>query len=297
MFEPVLPWAILAVITGAMVLARLVALWRVLQAAGRRRGRAALRWGGVTLAVLLLIAAATRPALRGGNHRETTAAAGASLNVFLIVDRSTDVGGTRMTGTRTDIATVFTQYPAARYALVVFESKALLTWPLSDDIWSLRPIIATLRSAQNTSDVDAAAAGTVLRYQLLQAAQQYPGSRNVVLYFGSGAAGSRAAQGDFDLGRGSVAGGAVLGYGRNDAINDPELRRIAGQLGVPYQHRDVGRPFRPELPDTQRDPEDPERVELYWLPAVLAAALLLSEIFLSVREFRRGRIARRDLAT
>lgn len=313
-FQPVLPWAILAVVAGALALARLVALRQVLIAAGGlpgRRSRAVLRWTGVTLAVLLLIAATTRPGFRDDENRKgPTTAAGENLNVFLIVDRSVDSGaedyGTgvaRITGMREDIAALIKQYPAARYALVAFASKASLDWPLSADVWSLRAVIATLGFQQSDGDsgvdVDAAAAGTVLRYQLMQATQQYPGSRNVVLYFGSGAPGSRAPQGDFNLTQGSVNGGAVLGYGRSDAIDEAELRHIAGQLGVTYLHRDPGQPFRPDLPDTPHHigAQASERIELYWLPALLAAGLLLIEIYLSVREFRRGRIARRDLAS
>ncbi len=310
-FQPLLPWAILAVVTGALTLARLVALRQALLSAGRRSGRrhrAVLRWSGVTLAVLLLIAATARPAFRDdGNHRGTTSAAGDNLNVFLIVDRSADsdvedysIAGTdkpRIAGIRDDIAVLIKQYPAARYALVTFASKASLEWPLSEDVWSLRPTIAALRAGQSGSDVNAAAADNVLRYQLMQAAQQYPGSRNVVLYFGSGGPSSRTPQGDIDLTRGSVGGGAVLGYGHGDAINEAVLRHIAGQLNVPYVHRDPGQPFRPGLPVTPQhvQAEAADRIELYWLPALLAAGLLLAEIYLSVREFRRGRIARRDL--
>jgi hypothetical protein len=329
-FQPVLPWAVLAVVTGALAVARLVALRQMLLSnsdssvpqpavaqpassptVGRRRGRAVLRWSGVTLAVLLLIAAATRPGLRDDEtHGGTTAVAGENLNVFLIVDRSVDSGvgdyGTgkpRIAGMRDDIAALIEQYPAARYALVSFASQAALDWPLSEDVWSLRPAIAALSSHQSGPDaefdVNAAAAGNVLRYQLIQAAQQYPGSRNVVLYFGSGAPGSRAPQGDFDLTRKSVDGGAVLGYGRTDAIDEAELRQLAGELDVPYVHRNAGQPFHPDLPATPDGTgmraEAVERIELYWPPALLAAGLLLTEIYLSVREFRRGRIARRDL--
>ena len=120
----------------------------------------------------------------------------------------------------------------------------------------------------------------------------------MVLYFGSGAPGSRVPQGDFNSG--SVDGGAVLGYGRADAINEAELRKVAGQFAVPYQHRGSGQPFQPDLPDKPDGAgiraESDEQIELYWLPASLAAVLLLAEIYLSVREFRRGRLSRRDLA-
>ncbi|HEX5256819.1 MAG TPA: vWA domain-containing protein [Mycobacterium sp.] len=304
-FQPVLPWPILAVVVGALLLARLVALRQALLSAGHRR-RATLRWTGVTLAVLLLIAATTRPALLDdGNRQGATAAAGANLNVFLVVDQSAssgveDLGNgePRIVGMRDDIAALIKQYPGARYALVGFTSKASLDWPLSDDVWSLRPTITALGSQNASPEANAGAADNVLRYQLIQATQQYPGARNVVLYFGSGAPGSRAPQGDFNLMRGSVAGGAVVGYGRTDTINESELRRIAAQLDVPYIHRDLEQPLQLNLPDTPHSRADAsERTELYWLPALLAAGLLLAEIYLSVREFRRGRIARRDLAS
>ena len=217
-FQPVLPWPILAVVAGALLLARLVALRQALLSAGRRT-RAALRWTGVTLAVLLLIAATTRPALLDDRNRQgATAAAGANLNVFLVVDQSAysgieDYGNgePRIAGMRDDIAALIKQYPAARYALVGFASKASLDWPLSADVWSLRPTIAALGSQKAGPYANAGAADNVLRYQLIEATQQYPASRNVVLYFGSGAPGSRAPQGDFNVMQGSVAGGAVLG--------------------------------------------------------------------------------------
>lgn len=305
-FHPLLPWAIFAVVAGALLLARLVALHQVLLSAGRRRGRAALRWTGVTFAVLLLVAATTRPGLRGDeNRRDAPRSAGENLNVFLVVDRSADsgvedygVGQPRIAGMRDDIAAVIKQYPAARYSLIGFASRASLDWPLSEDVWSLQPTVAALGSPNAGTDVNVGAADNLLRYQLIQAAQQYPGSQNAVLYFGSGAPGSRAPQGDFNLTQRAVAGGAVLGYGRNDAIDEVELHGIAAQLDVPYVHRDPGQPFRPDLPDTSDiRAEASERIELYWLPALLAAGLLLAEIYLSVREFRRGRIARRDLTS
>lgn len=206
-----------------------------------------------------------------------------------------------MAGMRDDIAAVIKKYPAARYAIIDFAARATLDWPLSEDVWSLRPTIAALdayRGGPNAGlDVDAGAASNVLRYQLMQAAQQYPGTRNVVLYFGSGAPGSRAPQGDFNSG--SVDGGAVLGYGSPDAIDEAQLRKVAGQLVVPYEHREPGRPFAPDLPDRPDNAgtraEAGQQLELYWLPAMLAAILLIAEIYLSVREFRRGRLTRRDL--
>lgn len=292
-FQPVLPWAILAVVIVALVLARAVALRLVLGSSWGNRRRVVLRWGAVTLAVLLILAATTRPGYLGEETHRGPTAAGANLNVFLVVDRSVD---SSLAGMHNDMAALIDQYPAARYALITFTSRASLDWPLSQDVWSLRPTTAALGSvpAPDGQGVVAGAARNVLRYQLLQAAQQYPGSRNVVLYFGSG--GTPGAQADFDLTRGSVDGGMVLGYGRGDAINEVGLRQIAAQLGVPYEHREPGQPFDAALPETGVRPAAVDRIELYWLPAMLAAALLLTEIYLSVRDFRRSRIARRDVS-
>lgn len=248
-FEPLLPWAILAVVAGALAVARVVSLRQALWT--RRRGRAVLRWAVVTAAVLLLIAAATRPILVSENRSDTPTAAGEDLNVFLVADRTA-------TQARDDIPAVLDQYPAARYALITFSSRASLVWPLSDDVWSLRPTVAALTPIQD--DADPSLAGNTLQNQLVQATQQYPGAHNVVLYYGSGA-------------------------------DDVELRDVARQFDVPYVAPESGQPVRldqPAMPEI-------ERIELYWLLAMLAAVLLLGEIYLTVRDFRRGRIARRDV--
>jgi hypothetical protein len=303
-FQPVLPWPILAVVAGALIFARLVTLRQVLMTARQWRGRAALRWTGVSLAVLLLIAAATRPALPDERGSGTTPAAGANLNVFLVVDRSADAsiedyrdGEPRIAAMRDDIATVIAQYPAARFALVGLTPQAALDWPLSSDVWSLQPIVAALGAQDAGPAADPTAAANILRYQLVQATEQYPGSRNVLLYLSSEIPGSRMPQSDFDLRRGSVHGGAVLAYGGGGGIDEAELRQIAEQAGVPFLHRESRQPLQIRLLDAPNRAEAAERSEIYWAPALLAAGLLLAEIFLSVREFRRARVARGDLAS
>lgn len=303
-FDPVLPWAILAVVAGALVVARGIGLWQGLRAARHRRVRVLLRGSGVTLAVLLILVAAARPVLvNDAPPGDTATEAGDNLNVFLVVDRSADSGvsdyGTeqRILGIRADITALTEHYPGARYALITFSSRAVMDWPLSEDVWSMRPTVAALTAyGGGQADVDAAAADRVLHDQLVQASQQYPGSRNVVLYFGSGAPGSLATQSDFELRSGLVSGGAVLGYGRADVIDEDRLRRTADQIGVPYGLREPGEPFRPDLPLADVSAEAADTTELYWVAALLAALLLLAEIYLSAREYRRGRIVRRDVA-
>jgi Ca-activated chloride channel family protein len=319
-FQPVLPAVVLIAIASAIVAIRLLALWQLLaQPAGR--ARAAWRWCGVTLAVLLLLGAASRPGIDpGGQPAAAIAPSGANVNVFFVVDRSGDIeiddygdGKSRMDGIRADIDSLIARYPQARFAVIGFASRPSMDWPLSQDVWSLEPMIARL--APHTvvpgaeDQVDAAAAANVLRYQLIAAGQQYRDSTNLVFYFGSGASGSRATQGEFDLGTGSVDGGAVFGYGipshAPSALNEPGLRRISEQLGVPYVHRQGDQPVAQAAPNLgfgKLPVENPaaavevvERAELYWVLSLLAATLLLLEVYLTVREFRRNRMARRDV--
>jgi Ca-activated chloride channel homolog len=321
-FQPVLPPVILIVIAVAVITLRLLTM-RQLYATTGARWATVWRWCGLTLAVLLVMIAAARPGIEpGGQESATLKESGQNTNVFFIVDRSVDSrvedygdGMSRMSGIGADIAALIDRYPQARFALIAFAARPSLDWPLSDDAWSLRPVIARLAPydevPEDTNQVNAAAAANVLRYQLIAAGQQYPDSENLVFYFGSGAGGSRAPQGEFDPPPGSVDGGAILGYGTQggadgaSALNEPGLHRIAQQLGVPYVHREDGRPFTQAAPqpDTAQSAETPvasagavERTELYWVFTLLAAVLLLFEVYLSVREFRRTRMARWDVA-
>jgi hypothetical protein len=150
--------------------------------------------------------------------------------------------------------------------------------------------------------VNAAAAANVLRYQLIAAGQQYADSKSLVFYFGSGAPGSRAPQGEFEPTAGAIDGGAVFGYGA--ARNEPGLRRIAEQLNLPYVDRDDGRPLSESAPDsgTAQSASNgisssgvADRTELYWVFTLPAAVLILFELFAGIRDLRRTRSARRDV--
>jgi hypothetical protein len=318
-FEPVLPPVILIVIAVSVIVTRLITMRQLMRTT---RWATVWRWCGLTLAVLVVLIAVARPVLEP-DEEETAAArqSGVNTNVFFIVDRSVDSRvddfgdeQSRMDGIRADIAALIDRSPQARFALIAFASRPSLDWPLSEDAWSLEPVVARLTPYDGVPDdsgqVNAAAAANVLRYQLIAAGQQYPDSESMVFYFGSGAGSSRAPQGEFDPPPGTVDGGAVLGYGAPrgedgvSALNEPGLRRIAEQLGVPYAHRQEGQPFTQAAPnpDAAAPPaESPaasgvvERTELYWVFTLLAAVLLLFEIYLTVREFRRTHMARRDV--
>lgn len=157
-----------------------------------------------------------------------------------------------------------------------------------------------------------------------------------MFYFGEGAAGSHNRSASFDPPDGAVAGGAVLGYGTaaggpipqgwvdgtkvyhsdpetgaplNSTLDTAELEQIAQQLGVPFLHRESGDAITPALPavdltaaeqaeaDELKASKIVERRELYWLFSLIAAVLLLIEIVLTIREFRRNRMSRRDVTT
>ena len=311
-FAPVLPPVLLLVIAAVVIALRLLTM-RLLHATAGARWTTVWRWAGLTLAVLLILIAAARPGIEHGGRGSAVAKQSAeNTNVFFLVDRSADSAvedygdrQSRMSGIRNDIEALIDQYPQARFALVAFASRSSLDWPLSEDAWSLRPEVARLSpypANDTTEDVNAAAAANVLRYQLIAAGQQYPDSKSLVFYFGSGAAGSRAPQGEFEPTEGAVDGGAVFGYGA--ARNEPGLRRIAEQLGVPYVDRDDGRPISESSPDSgalqpgaaaTTSSGVADRTDLYWVFTLPAAVLLLFALFAGIRDLRRTRSARRDV--
>jgi hypothetical protein len=283
-FEPIVPAALLVAIAILLMVLRVAALHRMLaRAGGGRNLRTLLRWGALTVAGLLLVLAAARPGLPRddlhGNAANGTSTRAADANVFFVVDRSVDGrvqdyadGKSRMSGIRDDVAALIDHYPGARFAVISFAAKASLDWPLSDDAWSLKPLIKGLSTYTEappdaTFAVNAGAANGLLRAKLAEAAEQYPNSKNLVFYFGEGAGGSRAPQGGFDIPHSSIAGGAVLGYGTpaggpvpqalvngdlvyewdqaadraaTSGLNEDALKGIARVLGVPYFHRDNG---------------------------------------------------------
>ena len=307
MFQPVLPVAVLVAVLAVLIVLRLLTLRRVLRR--RRAGRddhPLLRWCVVTLAVLLLMAAAARPTLGVAQSPSATSPDGGSnVNVFFVVDRSPDARvedfddhKSRMSGVRADILALIDRYPRARFGVISFAARATVDWPLSEDVWSLEPMIAGLAPyfPAPQEGVNAGAASGTLRYTLLQAQGQYPGSTNVVFYFGVGAPGSSAPQSEFDASFTPVAGGAVFGYGAS-AINEPALRDISRQLGVPYAHRDASVGIDKAAmasvgaPTSAHATAASEPVELYWAFTLPAAALILVEMYLTIGWFRRSRCA------
>jgi Ca-activated chloride channel family protein len=308
-FEPVLPPILLGVLAAAILATRIVMLRR-LTATGRTRV-AVWRWCGLTLAMLLLLAAAARPVIDPDEHGPSRVADREAPNVFLVVDRSPDMrvqnypdGAARMSVARGDMLALIDRYPGARVAVISFAERPALEWPLSADTWSLRPLADAFEpyaSTPDSSQVNAGAAGNMLRYQLISAVQQYPRAKTLVFYLGAGAPESEQPPREFNLPEGAVDGGAVFGYG--SAVGEQALRGIADQIGVPYVPRIDADSIASAAPtDTAvaaRGADVPAaasgRTELYWAPAILAAALLLVELYVVLREFRRARLVNTDV--
>jgi Ca-activated chloride channel family protein len=320
--RPVLAPLLLGAVAALVIAARIVAL-RQWQGSGRNRG-ALWRWIGVTSAALLLLVAAARPVLTDGDQLATRTAGAGEPNVFLLVDRSPDMAvrdlddRTRMDAARDDITALIDRYPHARFAVIGFASAPSLDWPLSADTWSLRPVMDALTpyafSGDTVTQTNAGAANTVLRYQLISAAQQYPQARNLVFYLGAGAPESALPAREFDPPAGSVNGGAVLGYGtaaggaisgtdiEHSSVDDGVLRTVAEQLGVPYVPRPDTASLNSVLPDTGRQSGSAasatsadDQTETYWLPALGAAILVLIELYVVLRALRRSRAVGRDV--
>jgi Ca-activated chloride channel homolog len=320
--HPVLPPLLLAaaaVLVGAQVIA--LRRWRM---SGRNRSMF-WRWLLVTSAALLLVLAATRVVITGGDESAPRSAGDTEPSIFLVVDRSPDMavadldGRSRMDVARDDMQALIDRYPRARFAVIGFASAPSLDWPLSADTWSLRPVLDTITpyaySPDAVTQTNAGAASTVLRYQLISAVQQYPRATTLVFYLGAGAPESRLPAREFAPPVGSVDGGAVLGYGTPEGgpipgtdidrspIDVTTLRAVAGQLGVPYVARSDGALPTAELPDAGTADESAVaeatargQTETYWLPALVAAILILIELYLVLRDFRRSRFVSVDVA-
>ncbi|MGA9374223.1 MAG: VWA domain-containing protein [Mycobacterium sp.] len=284
--QPAIPWWLLATL-AVLVVAVLVLL--------RPRRYVLL------IAAALLLAAASRPVIGGGEHTVMRVAGEQAPNVFVIVDRSADMsvpdgsGRTRMDTARDDIAALVDRHPEARFAVISFDARPSLDWPLSADSWSLRHVLAAAMPYARTTEAttNAGAASNVLRYQLIGARGQYPQARNLVYYLGAGAPGSTVRQREFRVPDKSVDGGAVIGY---DPAGAPSLRAAADQIGVPYVPRGQDQPDEVASDDAQ--PGRPSAViassafEVYWAPAGAAGLLILFQLYHALRDLRRTRLDR-----
>ena len=79
-------------------------------------------------------------------------------------------------------------------------------------------------------------------------------------------------------------------------------RAVADQLAVPYVARSGSAPLAAALPDGGTENEPTSSVaaarvhtETYWVPALVAAILILIELYFVLRDFRRTRLVSVDV--
>ncbi len=301
-------WAIIPLF-GAMVILCVVLLVR--------RPRQRLMWARRLLMVLLLLCVALRPVtpIEGEQTERMNA------NVFFVVDRTgsmnaEDYAGEqpRLEGVKQDMQRIMGMTEGARYSIIAFDSTATRQLPLTTDAGAAKAWIDTLTTEPTAysqgSNVDRAL--TPLMVGISEAKREDPESSVLVYFLSDGENTDGAESESFSQAAGFVDGGAVLGYGTAEGgpmkaqggedhgeyitgpdggqgistIDQEQLETIAGELGVPYLHRDdpeapiegtmEGITLRPIPSESRRDVASFE--DWYWIASIPLAALLIWEL-------------------
>ncbi|GAA1895852.1 VWA domain-containing protein [Lapillicoccus jejuensis] len=288
-FLPVVPWLVLllvAVVAGVLVWAP----------PGRdepaQPTTARVRRSGL---VVLLLVAATRPGLPGGQVDLRTS----DLDVFLVMDTTVSMnaedwqgGRTRFEGAKQDAEAIAARLPGAHYSLITFDHEAVTRLPLTSDAQALGTAldILTLETSSYSRGSSTTVAGPDVAAALQREKDAHPERARVVFYLGDGEQTADGALEPFAVDPALVGGGAVLGYGTaaggrmrqtdqgaDGYVDDPStgepalsrldesnLQAIARQLKVPYLHRTAadgaaGIVARVRLDDSARSAASDER--------------------------------------
>jgi Ca-activated chloride channel family protein len=324
-FNPVIHPVILLPVAIAAIGLAAVALVR----ASGRRGRVV--WAMRTLFVLACVAMLLRPGITGG-QAETYAT---EADVFIVVDASASIvaedwadGKTRLDGVREDVEAIADKYPGARFSLITFDSTTSVRLPLTTDTTALGAAMATLgpEVTNRSRGSSITQANGVLRELLQAAANSGQDRARLVFYMGDGEQTSNTEPGSFLSSAEYVGSGLVLGYGTEQGgpmrvtdadpevqsedyieyqgepaisvFDQPNLERIAGQLGVAFVHRSADEALKlPETPKTTTQNATGEIgtvIELYWIPAGIAVLLLAFELAnVTAMATRLGRLSNR----
>ena len=325
-FSPALP---LPLVTSAFVVLLAFVVWQLVSRENRSRR---LSWSLRAAMVVLLLLVALRPGVSGGGG----VAATTDVDVFFVVDTTTSIvaedydgSDPRIDGVRSDIVDLVEAYPGAKFALLSFDSSAIVRVPLTSDATAisnasevLAPEITIYSSGSSISQANDLLASTLQR-----AEEAEPERSRIVYYFGDGEQTSSAPIESFENSAQFVTGGYVFGYGTDaggamreqtgyydddktddgyviddsgsparSVIDEQNLRTIADQLGVDYAHRTT--PGSTPLADAGSSPirpdSDPLRggtIELYWIPAAALVLLLAVEAVVVLRRLREIRVA------
>ncbi|WP_374945397.1 VWA domain-containing protein [Agreia sp.] len=324
--SPVLPLPLLIAVFS--VLAAFV-VWQLVLRENRPRR---LSWSLRGAMVVLVLVIAFRPGVPGYGGAEATT----ETDVFFVVDTTTsivaeDYAGERprLDGVKSDIADLVESYPGAKFALLTFDSSAVLRVPLTSDATAianagevLAPEITSYSAGSSVAQAKDLLASTLQR-----AHESEPERSRVVYYFGDGEQTSSSPVESFDESAPLVNGGLVFGYGTEaggpmrvqtgyydddktddgyvtldtgsearSSIDEQNLRTIADQLGIDYEHR--GAPGNPPVApagssSTTSSSDGTARgtVELYWIPAAALVLLAAAQAVTVLRRLRDLRVA------
>lgn len=328
--RPMIPLVVLAGISVAVSLLCLRAATQQPRLPRQKR-----RWGVRACAFALLLLALTRPSFSGAPVPQTIEKA----DIFLVVDRSGSMSAEdfeqqrpRIEGVRRHLAQLAKRSSGARFSIVGFSSKAHIMLPLTDNTDALGSALEALdvepTAASRGSSI---AAGKPVLEKLLKRSKARDGRerRRFVVYVGDGEETTGESPRSFADLRKLVDGGLVLGYGTSGGgrmrqvslldssetsfvtaadgapvvskIDESNLKKIAGDLGVSYHHMspdsDVDRlsaKLRSSLRSTEEAGPRTSYRETYWGPMGAAALLIALELGMLSRRAAAARRSRSD---
>lgn len=239
----------------------------------------------------------------------------------------------RLDGVKSDVLKLVERIKGARIALVTFDSAARVNVPFTSDSSSVVTAVSALDQEvsyySKGSSIDMPIAAIM---QLLdQSTEKHPERGRLLLYIGDGEQTGTAEPKSFAPLKPLIDGGAVLGYGTATGgkmksyygyqgpeyatdryiedltysssafssavskINEPNLQKIASDLGVPYLHRTSVTQSLSEVVDGSKlqivgetHREILHYVSFYWIAAIVVGLLLLWWLFDLQEPLRSG---------
>ncbi|MFY9712775.1 MAG: vWA domain-containing protein [Microbacterium sp.] len=219
----------------------------------------------------------------------------------------------RLDGVRADVQAIVDEYPGARFALITFDASAQLRMPLTTDTTALISSMDVLRPEVTSQSRGSSIgiANQLLAETLKSASERSPDRSRMVFYFGDGEQTASTSPESFRSSKKYADAGIVFGYGTAEGgpmrlttgsvgddgaeyieyqgepamsvLDEQTLQTLADELGIEYQHRTADtEPEFPEAPTTTTSYSESGSVgnviELYWIAALVAVALLGVEL-------------------
>lgn len=300
-FDPSLPLLVLA---GALVALSLVFV--VLA-----RGRGAAGWRRLAMA-LLLVGVATRPNVGA----VPIDGAAIPVDVVIMVDRTAsmvaadwDGDQRRLAGVAADAGPLLEVLAGARITVLSFDNQARVEMPFVTDTDTVGTVLATIGFKESFYSTGSSISLAVpLAAEVLAESQaEAPDRTRYLVYIGDGEQTVAEPPASFEPLRQYLDGALVLGYGTEagaqmisregsdlyvtdsrgqpaiSRIDEANLRAIADQLGGQYQHRAEPGPIDFQISFGQASATKTARytggLEVYWVPGLGIAALLLWELW------------------